>query len=131
MQAAFTVNTDTLAIELDAPTNVTVKIRRIRVMHSDGTATVSADYYRKVKIITESAGGTGGSTFTPIARDANATPAISTVKTGLTALGTVDKTVDIYATHSTNDFIWQAVDEDDKIVVKPGIFFGIVINPAN
>jgi len=118
-------------MELDAAANDSIKIRRIRIMHGDGTATVSADYHRKVKLITESAGGTGGSTFTPVAKDANATAASTTCKTSLTAVGTIDKTLDIQSQHSATDFIWQAADEDDKIVIKPGGIFGIVVNPAN
>ncbi|HSW92016.1 MAG TPA: hypothetical protein VLG09_05205 [Candidatus Saccharimonadales bacterium] len=131
VQAAFTANTDTLAIELDAAANATLKIRRIRVSHGDGTQTTSADYFREVRLITESVAGTGGVTYTPIPKDANDTASTATVKTGLATIGTVDKTIDSLSIHSTSDFFWQAADEDDKIIVKPGAAFGIVVNPAN
>ena len=131
VQASFTPNTDTLAIEIDAPANVTLRIRKIRIMHGDGTATTSADYHLKTKIIAESVAGTGGSSYTPIPKDQNGPASVSTVKTALTAVGTIDKTFEIYSKHSTTDLYWQASDEDDQMVVKPGNMFGIVVNPAN
>src|SRR6266496_5758450 len=130
VQAAFNANTDSLAIEIDAPANTTIKIRRIRITHDDGTATTSSDYFRKVKLVTESAAGSGGSAYTPIPVDANGPASISTVNTGAFTVGTIDKTIDINSVHSATDYLWQACDEDDKIVVTGGGIFGIIINPA-
>jgi hypothetical protein len=133
VQSNFTANTDSLAIEITAPANVTVKIRKIRITHDDGTAWVTSDYYRKVKIVTESVAGTGGASYTPIPVDANNPAAASTVQinTGSFAVGTISATVDINSIHSTTDFSWQAEDEDDKIVVTPGGVFGVIVNPAH
>ena len=133
VQDSFTAATDVLAIEIDAPANTTVKIRKILINHGDGTQTNGTgvpDYHRKIKIITESAGGTGGTSYTPVKLDQNAPAAQSTVKTKLSALGTTDATFDINSQHTSNSFVWQAVDEDDKIVIKAGNFFGVVINTA-
>ncbi len=134
VQAAFTANTDSLAIEITAPASTTVKIRRIRVMHDDGTSINSPiinDYYRKVKIVTESVAGSGGNTYTPIQWDQNDPAAVSTVKTGAFSVGTIDQTIDINSQHATTDFLWQARDEEDKIIVLPNGIFGVIINPAN
>jgi hypothetical protein len=130
VQAAFNTNSDSLAIEITAPSSTTIKIRKIRITHDDGTATVSADYYRKIKIVTESVAGTGGNSYTPITRDQNEPVSACTVKTALTAVGTVDKTIYINSVHSTTDYLWQASDDDDKIVVLPNGIFGIIVNPA-
>jgi hypothetical protein len=99
-------------------------------MHGDGTATASADYQRRVKLVTESVAGTGGSTFTPVPLNANSGTSVVTVKTGLTAGGTLDKTVDTMSQHNTTDFLWEAKDEDDKIVIKPGAMFAVVVSPS-
>jgi hypothetical protein len=131
VQAAFSTNADSLAIEITAPANTTVKIRRIRITHDDGTATTSSDYYRKVKLVTESVAGSGGSSYTPIPLDGNDPASVATVKTGAFAVGTISKTIDSNSVHSTTDFYWQARDEDDKIIVAPGGIFGVIVNPAN
>ena len=130
-QVSLTPNSDNYVIELTAPSNATFKVRAVRIMHGDGTATTSSDYHRKVKFVTESAAGSGGSSATIIQFNANSTAANVTAKTGLTTGGTVDKTVDVFSQHSSTDFWWQARDDDDKIVVKPSAFFAIVVNPAN
>ena len=130
VQGSFVTTGDNLAIEIDAAANVTLKIKRIRIMHNDGTATASSDYYHRIKLITESAGGTGGSSFTPIPINSNSTASTATVKTGLTAVGTIDKTIDTMSIHNTTDFEWKALDEDDKITIKPGSLFGIVVKPS-
>ena len=127
---AFDLNTDKLAIEITAAANTTVKIKKIRVFHDDGTATVTSDYHKKVKLVRESVAGTGGGSYTPLKLDANASASASTVKTGVFTVGTISDTIDALSIHSTTDFYWQAADEDDKIVVAPSGIFGIVINPA-
>lgn len=127
----FSANTDSLAIEIDAPANTTIKIKKIRVTDGDGTGLTTNDYHRKVKLVTQSVAGTGGSTYTPTDIDDNSTSAVSTVKTGPMTVGTISSTIDLLSVHSGTDFFWQASDEDDKIVVTPGSIFGIVISPAN
>lgn len=125
----FRNGTDILAIEITAAANKTIKIRRIRISRGLGTETVVADYLTKVKLITESVAGTGGTTYTPTEMDDSCPNSTSTVKT--TALvGTIDKTIDILSLHSNHDYIWNARDEADKIVTKPGGIFAISINPA-
>jgi len=132
VQSAFAANADSLAIEITAPANVTVKIRRIRISHDDGTATASSDYHRRVKLVTESVAGTGGSSYTPVPTDINATASACTVKVngGSFVVGTIDRTIDINSQHNTTDFLWQARDEDDKIIIKAGGIFGVIVNPA-
>lgn len=126
----FPPNTDNLAIEITAPANQTIKIKKIRITDADGTATTVNDFHRRVKLVTESVAG-GGTSFTPITLDGNAPASNSTVTTGPTAVGTVATTIDCLSIHSATDFFWQAADEDDKIVLTPGQIFGIVVNTAN
>jgi hypothetical protein len=132
VQTNFLIGTDQLAIEIDAPANTTLKITQINVSIGDGTATASSDFYRKVKIVTESAAGTGGTSYTPAALDANqpASASTVTVNNGAFAVGTIANTIDVNSQHSTNSFVWRAVDEDDKIVVAAGGIFGVVLNTA-
>lgn len=130
VQASLTVNTDNYVVELGPPAGAVIRIRTVRVMHGDGTATTSADYQRRVKLVTESVAGTGGATFTPVPLNANSGASSITVKTGLTVGGTIDQTVDTMSQHNTTDFFWEARDEDDKIVVKPGELFAVVVSPS-
>lgn len=132
MVGSFTVNTDSLAVEIDAPTNTTIKIKKIRITDTDGTLapTNMNDYHRKIKLVTQSASGTGMNAFTEIESDDNNTTAVATVTTGPGTAGTISATIDTLSVHSATDFLWQAADEDDKIVVKPGESFGIIVNPA-
>jgi len=130
-QGAYTANSESLAVEIDAPANTEIRIRKIRIMASDGTDTTVPDYYTKVKLLIESAAGTGGTSFTPVPKDANAPAAASTVKTGPFTLGTVSSTIDIQSIHSGTDFNWEARDEDDKITIAPGGIFAISLNPAH
>lgn len=130
-QGAYTANTESLAVEIDAPANVELRIRKIRISASDGTDTTVPDYYTKVRLVVESAAGTGGSSFTPVPNDASAPAAASTVNTGPFTLGTVSKTIDTLSIHSGTDFNWEAKDEDDKIVIAPGGIFGLTLNPAH
>jgi hypothetical protein len=55
---------------------------------------------------------------------------VCTIKTGTFTGGTINKTIDINSVHSTTDFLWQAADDDDKIVVAANGIFGIIVNPA-
>lgn len=133
VQSIFAANTDTLAIEIDATTNATVKIRKIRISHDDGTATTSSDYQRKVKLVRESSAGSGGSSYTPIPVDSNTTASVSTVNinSGSFTPGGISSTLDIQSQHSSCDFVWEALDEEDKIIVAPGGIFGVTVNPAH
>ena len=131
MTAAFTANVDSLAVEINAASGKQVRITKIRIMHSDGTDTTTSDYYTKVKLITETVAGTGGSSFTPVPLDQGGNAAGSTVETGAFTVGTIDKTIDVNADHSNTDFYWEADSDEDKITIKDGTLFGIVLNPAN
>ena len=126
----FDANTDKLAVEITAASGTTVKIKKVRVFHDDGTALVTSDYHKEVKFVRESVAGTGGSSYTPIKLDANAAASGATVKTGVFTVGTISDTIDALSVHSATDFYWSAVDEEDKIVVLPTGIFGIVLNPA-
>lgn len=133
VQSGFTINTDSIAVEITAPSNTTLKIKKIRITQDDGTATTSSDYCRKIKIVTESSAGSGGSSYTPITTDQNEPVSVATVNinSGSFTVGAIDATIDKLSLHSATDFIWQAGDDDDKITVKPGGIFAVVINPAN
>ena len=130
VSAEFNFNEDNLAIEIAAASNTTVKIKQIRVMTDDGTRVDTIDHYKSVKLVRESAAGTGGSSYTPIKRDPSSAASGSTVKTGAFVVGTVSETIDSLSVHSVTDFYWSAADEEDKITVEPGGIFGIVLNPA-
>ena len=125
----FVPNTDSLAIELDAPANTAIRIKKIRITPTDGTDTTVNDFHRKIKLVFCSTTGTG-SAYTPIELDDNGTPSITTVETGPATAGTISTTLDTISLHSGTDFLWQAADEEDKIVIQPGGIFAIVVNPS-
>ena len=129
---SFVAGQDSVAIEIDAAANETIKIKKIRITDTDGTnaPTNMNDYYRKVKLVVESATATGTSAYTAVDTDDNSSPSTSTVKIGPGTPGTISTTIDVLSLHSTTDFIWQAADEDDKIVITPGGIFAVVVNPA-
>lgn len=131
--APFPSSSDRLAIEIDAPANTTIKIKKIRISDDDGTSLLTSDVHKEIRLIRQSSAGTGGNTFTPINLDDNTTPSIATVKTGGAGFlpGTIRDTIDALSLHSVTDFYWSAADEDDKIVVLPGDSFGIILNPGN
>lgn len=130
MTGQFTPNTDQLAVEIQAPASKTVKIKKIRVMHSDGTDANQAgtvDYHARVKLVAESVAGTGGTSFTPVGLDGATTAAQSTVNTGPFTVGSISTTFDIISKNSIVDFYWQAADEQDKMVLSAGGIFGLVL----
>lgn len=129
-RADVSLSQDVLLVEIQAPANTTLKIKKIRVMHSDGTQATLPDAHKSVMLITESAAGLGGSSFTPIALDSSTPASAATVKTGIMTKGTVASTIDELSVHSATDLLWQASDEDDKIVLSPGSIFGLVVNAA-
>ena len=128
----FQTDLDQIAVEIDAPANKEIKIKKIRIMHDDGTGTTTADYHTRVKLVRESAAGSGGASYTPIPIDANAPAATSTVNinSGSFLPGTISNTIDTISLHSGTDFFWQAESEDDKIVVAASGIFAVVLNPA-
>lgn len=133
VQSAFSTDTDTLAIEITAPANQSVKIRKIRVFTSDGTDTTSFDHNKKVKLVLESAAGSGGSSYTPITLNANDPASVSTVNvapsSGSFTLGTISSTIETISVHSDTGLYWHAADEGDKITIPPGGIFGVTVNP--
>ena len=133
VQSAFSTDLDTLAIEITAPANTSVKIRKIRVFTSDGTDTTSFDHNKKIKLVLESVAGSGGSSYTPIALNANNPASVSTVNIApvstVFSTGTISTTIDVNSVHSDTGFYWHASDEGDKITIAPGGIFGITVNP--
>ena len=126
----FQPNTDQIAIEIDSPASSIIKIRKIRITTTDGQDTAVKDAHKAVDLIIESVGTTGGSLYTPIPVNANNPASACTVTVGPAAKGTVFQTVDTMSVHSGTDYLWQAADDDDKIVIQPGQIFAIVVNPA-
>lgn len=127
-----TINTADVFVELKAPTGVTIKIKRVRVGFSDGTATAGVDNYFMVKLYRWDTTTAGTGTFTPIARNGNAPAAVATAKVKQTttamALGTTNVTiVDQISVNGRALYEWLARDDDDMIVVKPASLFSVVI----
>lgn len=128
-----TLNTADVFVELKAPAGVTMKVKRVRVGYSDGTATIGVDNYFMVKLYRWDTTTAGSSTpFTPVPRNANFTAATTTgkVKTTTTALalGTTNVTiVDQISVNGRALYEWLARDDDDFIVVKPASLFAVVI----
>jgi hypothetical protein len=130
-------NTEDVFIELDTPANVSVKIKRVRVGYSDGTATAGVDNHFRVKLVRWDTTTGGSSTaFTPVKRNANATASILTtckIKTTTTALalGTGNIiVVDLIAPNGRALYEWLARDDDDMIVTTPGGCFAVVIQSS-
>src|SRR6476661_3681550 len=66
------VNTEDVFVELKAPTGITIKIKRIRVGFSDGTATIGVDNYFRIKLARWDTTTAGTSTaFTPVPKNQN------------------------------------------------------------
>ena len=128
-----TINTADVFLELKAPANVTIKIKRVRVGFSDGTATVGVDNYFMVKLYRwDTTTGGSSTTFTPIQRNANLPAAVATCKVKTTttalALGTTNVTiVDQISVNGRALYEWLARDDDDMIVVKPASLFAVVL----
>src|SRR4029077_17895832 len=77
------INTEDLFLELKAPASVTIKIKRVRVGFSDGTATAGVDNHFRVKLVrytTSTAGTTATPTVDRAPTNANSTAAIATSK---------------------------------------------------
>ena len=128
-----TINTADVFLELKAPAAVTIKIKRVRVGFSDGTATIGVDNYFMVKLYRWDTTTAGSSTtFTPVLRNANLPVAVATCKIKTTttalALGTTNVTiVDQISVNGRALYEWLARDDDDMIVVKPASLFAVVI----
>jgi hypothetical protein len=131
-----TINTDDVFIELKAPAGVTIKIKRVRVGFSDGTATAGVDNHFLVKLYRWDTSTSGSNTtLTPVPRNGNAPAAVATGKgkttTTALALGTTNVTiVDKIAPNGRALYEWIARDDDDMIVVKPASLFAVVIASA-
>lgn len=132
-----TANTADVFVELKAPSAIQIKIKRVRVGFSDGTATIGVDNYFMVKLYRWDTTTAGSSTaFTPVLRNANlpisVLPAsgsckIKTTTTAL-ALGTTNVTiVDQISVNGRALYEWLARDDDDMIVVKPASCFAVVL----
>jgi hypothetical protein len=131
-----TINTDDVFIEVKAPAAVTIKVKRVRVGYSDGSATAGVDNHFRVKLMRwdTTTGGTA-TTFTPILRNGNSPAAVATckIKTTTTALAlgtTTVQTLDIISPNGRALYEWLARDDDDMVVVKPAGLFGIVLASA-
>lgn len=126
----FTPGTDQIAIEIDAPANTIIKIKKIRITHSDGQHANVEDSYKALDLVIQSVGTTGGSLYTPIEVNDSATVSKCIVTVGPAPKGTIFQTIDTISIHAGTDFVWQAADEDDKIVIQPGQIFAVVVNAA-
>ena len=132
-----TINTEDLFVELKAPAAVTIKIKRVRVGFSDGTATAGVDNHFRIKMVryTTSTAGTTAA-FTPVPINANgpvaATGAVK-IKSGATAcvLGTTAVVVvDLISVNGRALYEWLARDDDDMIVTLPGQCFCVALQSA-
>lgn len=135
-----TANTADVFVELKAPAAITIKVKRVRIGYSDGTATIGVDNYFMAKLYRWDTTTAGTSTaFTPVLRNANlpisVLPASGSckVKNGTTALalGTTNVTiVDQISINGRALYEWLARDDDDMIVVKPASCFAVVLQSA-
>lgn len=126
-----TANTDDTFIEITAPSNRYIKIKGVRVEFQFGTATATSDAHFRVKLVTKSVAGTGGVSGTVTQRDPSAPSSLSTVlvKSGTTdfTVGTVIDTLELASIHVTNEYVWNAFDESEKIIILPAGIFGIFV----
>lgn len=134
-----TINTEDLYVEMGGVASRTIKIKRVRVGFSDGTATAGVDNHFRIKLVrydTTTAGTTA--TYTPVPRNqnapaANASGATVKIKSGSTAcaLGTGTVTiVDLISVNGRALYEWLARDDDDMIVTKAGGFFCVALQSA-
>ncbi len=131
-----TINTEDTFIELKAAANTTIKIKRVRVGFSDGTATAGVDNHFRIKLARwdTTTAGAGVTTGTQ-SRNANAPAATATtkVKAGATALalGTTNVTIiDLISVNGRALYEWLARDDDDMFVTKTAGFFAVVLQSA-
>lgn len=129
-------NTDDVFIELNSTSGLIIKVKRVRVGYSDGTATAGVDNHFRIKLMRwDTTTGGSSTSFTAIKRNANQGAASTTVKikngTTALALGTTNvETLDIISPNGRALYEWLARDDDDMIVVKPASFFAVVIASA-
>jgi hypothetical protein len=131
------INTEDLFLEIKAPASVTIKIKRVRVGFSDGTATAGVDNHFRIKMVRYTTSTAGAATtMVPVPRDANrqvTTLATVKIKNGATAcaLGTTAVVVvDLISVNGRALYEWLARDDDDMIVTLPGQCFCIGIQSA-
>lgn len=127
-----TINTADVFVELKAAASTTIKIKRVRVGFSDGTATAGVDNYFMVKLYRWDTTTAGTGAFTPIQRNAGAPAPTATAKVKQTttamALGTTNVTiVDQISVNGRALYEWLARDDDDMIVVKAAGLFSVVL----
>jgi hypothetical protein len=133
------INTEDVFVEMGGVAAKTIKIKRVRVGFSDGTATAGVDNHFRIKLArwdTTTVGTT--TTYTPVPRNANspvASASGATVKikstTTACALGTTNVTiVDLVSVNGRALYEWLARDDDDMIVTKPASFFAVVLQSA-
>jgi hypothetical protein len=125
-------NTEDLLIEIASNANKQIKIKKIEICADRGVTTTTADGYFLIRILEESAAGSGGAAQSKVKLDVNsATSTASAVaKNGTTnfSLGTVANVWDII-TLPQNFGTWQfvAIDDDDKYVPTTGNIFTISV----
>src|SRR5262245_40998083 len=126
-------NTDDTFVELNSTSGLVIKVKRVRVGFSDGTATAGIDNHYRIKLYRwDTTTGGSSSSFTAIKRNANQAAASTTVKikngTTALALGTTNvEIIDVISPNGRALYEWLARDDDDMILVKPASFFGVVI----
>jgi hypothetical protein len=118
-----TINTEDLFLELKAAAATTIKIKRVRVGFSDGTATIGVDNHFRVRLYRYTT-STAGTTATPlvdrVSRNVNESAAAATAKgkSGATAcvIGTTAITTsDVISVNGRALYEWLARDDDDMI----------------
>lgn len=125
---SFIVGAKTVVLQINAPNNATVKVKRVRIHFGDGTKSFVDDTYATIQYAVNNI-SSNGTIVIPPPSDANDPPAQSIV-TVLTPPVPIKQIVEELSIHSNTPFHWQAKDEDDKYVVTPGNFFVIMIDPV-
>jgi len=132
------INTEDLFLELKAAAGTTIKIKRVRVGFSDGTATAGVDNHFRVRLYrytTTTAGTTGTPGVDRVPRNVNSNAATATSKgkatTTACVIGTTSVTTsDIVSVNGRALYEWLARDDDDMIVTLTAGCFCVAIQSA-
>lgn len=128
--ANFPTNADRMAIMVETSAATTpIRIKKVRITSGDGTETTTPDYHKRIKFGLTS-NTTSGSNQTPKVVNRSRNWYWTSSRIGPGTGYTIDTTIDTFSIHSATDFVWQAADDEDKIVVPSGTSFIVEINPA-
>ena len=127
---------DDTYIEINIPSNVTIRVKRVFFADGAGTNTaLIAESGIRIKLLECSTTMTGGSAFTPVKRNPNGPASACTVKvrtlaTDTNTNGTIVRTHDQIAPRNLFTFEWTARDLGDAITINGPAFFDLVVSKS-